>query len=65
MITYIVRVYRRDDSDLEKIMGMAEIVETQEKKVFANYTELRNIISSPKEGKGRRKRDGKAAKEKS
>jgi predicted nucleic acid-binding OB-fold protein len=59
MITYIVRVYRRDDNDVEKIMGMAEIVETREKKAFASYTELRDILSLSKDGKGLRKEKGR------
>ena len=42
---YIIRVYRREAEDAKSLVGTIEIVETQEKKTFANFNELRDILS--------------------
>lgn len=46
MESYIVRVYRREAEDAKNLIGLVEIVETQEKKAFNNFDELRHILSS-------------------
>lgn len=44
--SYIIRVYRREAEDEKSLVGTIEIVETQEKKAFNNFDELRHILSS-------------------
>ncbi len=57
MDNYIVRVYRRDSKNPDQIVGLVELVEAEEKKSFANYDELREIlgITSGKKDRWRRK----------
>ncbi len=43
---YIVRVYRRDAKDQNRFVGLVEIVETQEKKPFNTFDELREILEA-------------------
>jgi len=42
---YIVRIYRRNAENPQKLIGLVEIVETQEKKSFKNIDELREILN--------------------
>ncbi len=42
--SYIIRVYRREEENARDFVGMVEIVETQEKKPFNNFDELREIL---------------------
>jgi hypothetical protein len=44
--SYIIRVYRREEEDAKNLVGLVEIVETQEKKPFNNFDELRDILRS-------------------
>lgn len=44
--SYIVRVYRRDTEDLNCLIGLVEIIETQEKKPFNTFDELRVILKT-------------------
>ena len=46
MESYIIRVYRREAEDERSLVGTIEIVETQEKKTFVNFEELRDILKS-------------------
>lgn len=46
MESYIIRVYRREAEDAKSLVGTIEIVETQEKKTFINFDELRDILRS-------------------
>ncbi len=43
--SYIIRVYRREDKDARNLVGTVEVVETQEKKPFNNFDELRAILA--------------------
>ncbi len=43
--SYIIRVYRREDKDTRDLVGTIEVVETQEKKPFTNFDELREILA--------------------
>ncbi len=58
MDNYIVRVYRRDVNDPDKIAGLVELVEAQEKKFFVNYDELREILGITGGKPDRRRRKG-------
>lgn len=42
--TYIVRIYRRDESDREKTTGLVEIVGTDKKEPFRSREELWKIL---------------------
>ena len=57
MDNYIVRIYRREDTDSQKIAGLVELIESDEKKAFTSYEELREILRIPGPGIGRSKRD--------
>ncbi len=37
---YILRIYRRDRDDPEKVVGLVEFIQTGEKKPFKSYEEL-------------------------
>jgi len=56
MESYVVRVYRRDDSDPAKITGIVEVVQTGELEKFADRDELCGVIC--RRTKGRRSRPG-------
>lgn len=41
---YLVRIYRRDKEDPERIAGMVELIEAGEKKTFSTFDDLRAIL---------------------
>ena len=47
MESYVVRVYRRDAKDSEKLAGLVELTDREEEKPFVSFAELRKILSSP------------------
>jgi len=53
MENYIVRIYRRDERDGRKIAGLVEIIEADDKKPFASFEELKQILDLPRDGQGR------------
>lgn len=63
MDNYIVRIYRRDMEDPQRIAGQVEFVEREEKKAFTGMEELINILASaPGKARcadGRRTRKGR------
>ncbi|MBI5193677.1 MAG: hypothetical protein HZA08_09590 [Nitrospirae bacterium] len=48
---YIVRIYRRDEEDIRKVVGIVEHVGAEEKQAFHSMDELCGILSSQGEGK--------------
>lgn len=48
--SYIVRVYRREEDNPQGLVGLVELVETQEKKSFRNLDELLEIFNSRTRG---------------
>lgn len=46
MESYVVRVYRRDEKDSEKLAGLVELADREEQKPFVSFAELRQILSS-------------------
>jgi hypothetical protein len=44
---YIVRIYRRDNSEPNEIAGIVELVENNAKETFKNVDELIRILSNP------------------
>lgn len=53
---YIIRIYRRDESEPGVIVGIVEDIGTNMKQRFASFEELKNILFP---GDGRIFRDGK------
>jgi hypothetical protein len=47
MESYVVRVYRRDAKDSEKLAGLVELTDREEEKPFVSFAELWKILSSP------------------
>lgn len=52
MESYIVRIYRRDPKDSQKITGQVEMVENEVKKTFGSREELWEILNPEKMMKG-------------
>jgi hypothetical protein len=51
---YLVRIYRRDKEDPERIAGMVEFIEAGEKKTFATFDDLRTILARDQDTKRRK-----------
>ena len=53
MDSFIVRIYKRSKENPGGLVGITEIVKTQEKKVFKSFDELLSILSlrEPESGK--------------
>ncbi len=61
MDSYIVRIYRRDREDTNRVSGVVEWSETREKKSFQGSDELLRILCVPEiklEPEAGGKRDG-------
>lgn len=43
---YLVRIYRRDAEDPERITGLVEFIEAGEKKSFATFNDLKAILAA-------------------
>lgn len=41
---YLVRIYRRDKEDPDRIAGIVEFIEAEEKKAFATFDDLKAIL---------------------
>jgi hypothetical protein len=50
---YIVRIYRRDSSDSENVVGMLENVETQRQQPFHNLVTLTKLLTGKGVGNAR------------
>ncbi len=57
MESYVIRIYRRDGENPLNCVGLAEIIEKDEKKVFKNLDELVEILKT----EGRRPSEKKRA----
>lgn len=44
MDSYVVRIYRRDNKDRKQLVGLVEIISTQEQKPFRTVDELFGIL---------------------
>jgi len=44
--SYVIRVYRREESDTSQMVGLVETVGNEEKKPFTSYEELWKILSA-------------------
>lgn len=56
MDSYVIRIYRRDADDPGKCAGLAEVIETDEKKPFRNLDELLDILKTRDRGSTEKKR---------
>ncbi len=62
MESYIIRIYRREKDDLQKIAGVAEIAGIEGMKRFNSLDELLNILLSEKKINTVRKKRGEESK---
>ena len=56
MDSYVIRIYRRDADDPRKCAGLAEVIETDEKKTFRNLDELLEILKTQARNSSEKKR---------
>ena len=56
MESYVIRIYRRDDENPGNCVGLAEIIEKDEKKVFKNLDELVEILKTQGSNSSEKKR---------
>jgi len=57
--SYIIRIYRRENSNPSVVAGIVEIVEVQKKRTFSSFDELWRIMNpgSSNEGGGQREKE--------
>jgi hypothetical protein len=60
MDSYVVRIYRRNSSSLQNIVGLVELVEVNQERAFTNFEELRAILACRQACIPEGKKDGKA-----
>lgn len=58
MESYLIRIYRRDVSDPERITGTVEEIGTEKSQGFKSLVELGGIITGKRQEKGTGKRTG-------
>jgi len=46
MESYVLHIYRRDEQDPQKVVGLIEVVDKGETKVFSSFEDLREILAS-------------------
>jgi hypothetical protein len=44
MDSYVVRIYRRNSSSPQDLVGLVELVEVNQERTFMNFEELRAIL---------------------
>jgi hypothetical protein len=45
MDSYVVRIYRRNSCSPQSLVGLVELVEVNQERVFSSFEELRAILS--------------------
>lgn len=60
MDSYVVRIYRRNSSSPQNLVGLVELIDTNQELAFTNYDELLAILSHrqafiPEKNKDRKK----------
>jgi len=48
MESYVIRIYRRDISSPQNLVGLVELVDSDEEKSFMSFDELREILDRKK-----------------
>lgn len=56
--SYVVRIYRREETDSRKVVGVVEMIEDNQQQGFSNLDELCSILGAGKGGKKRGKTVG-------
>jgi hypothetical protein len=56
MDSYVIRIYRRDADNPRNCAGLAEVIETDEKKTFKNLDELLEILKTQARNSSEKKR---------
>ena len=59
---YLVRIYRRDKADPDRIAGLVEFIEAGEKKAFATFDGLKAILAREHDKKRAKQSNGMTAK---
>ncbi len=54
--SYVIRIYRRNSEDPQQVVGLVEIISSEEKKAFRTFDELREILQ-PENIKGVKKKE--------
>lgn len=47
LVSYIIRIYRRDESDPYGMVGIVEDIETDRTQRFTSFEELKTILGAP------------------
>jgi len=50
MDSYVVRIYRRNSSSPQDLVGLVELVELNQERTFMNFEELRAILGCRQAG---------------
>lgn len=56
MDSYVIRIYRRNSEDPRQVVGLVEIITSQEQRSFRTFDELREILQ-PANTKGAKKKE--------
>ena len=62
LVSFIIRIYRRDESDPGLIVGIVEDIEFNVKQRFSSFEELKKILFSTEGRIPRKMEDGPAGK---
>jgi len=46
MDSYVIRIYRRNSSSPQNLVGLVELVEINQERAFTNFEELQAILGS-------------------
>jgi hypothetical protein len=49
LVSYIIRIYRMDESDPGLVVGIVEDIESNVRQRFGSFEELKRILVSPKD----------------
>jgi hypothetical protein len=60
MDSYVVRIYRRNSSSSQDLVGLIELVEVNQERAFMNFEELRAILGSRQACFPEEKKNGKS-----
>jgi len=56
LVSYIIRIYRLDESDPGLVVGIVEDIESNVRQRFGSFEELKRILVSPKDRLSRKEK---------
>ncbi len=59
MDSYVIRIYRRNIEDPRQVVGLVEIISSQEQRSFRTFDELREILNPMMKRQSKGKNTGK------